>query len=220
MAVTFSSGRGNKHSRQRGLPEPRPVATFYMDINQEERLKGKNKLEQTKERIIAVFGGSAPTEGSPGYREARHVGRLLAEAGFTVMNGGYRGTMEAVSRGAKEAGGRTLGITSTPFEQQGFRANPWIDRKENTPDLLSRLRRLTRADGFLVLKGSVGTLTELALTWSLIQTQAIPSVPFVLLGPHWRHVLDAFVANSYARSQDMAMIQVADTPEQAVALFK
>ena len=170
--------------------------------------------------IIAVFGGSAPTEGSPAYREARRVGRLLAEAGFTVMNGGYMGTMEAVSRGAKEAGGRTLGITSATFDWRGIQANPWIDQEERALDLLSRLRRLTQADGFLVLKGSVGTLTELSVTWSLMQTRAIPTVPFVLLGGHWQRILDAFVANSYARPQDLALIQAADTPEEAVALLK
>lgn len=172
------------------------------------------------ERIVAVFGGSAPTEGSPDYEQARRVGRLLAEANFTVMNGGYMGTMEAVSRGAKEVGGRTLGVTSAAFDWRGTQANRWIDREEKTPDLLSRLRRLTQADGFLVLKGSIGTLTELSLTWSLIQTRTIPPVPFVLLGLHWRRVLDAFVANSYAHPKDLSLIQVAATPEEAVALLK
>ena len=174
----------------------------------------------TNKRIIAVFGGSAPAEGSPSYQEARRVGRLLAEAGFTVMNGGYMGTMEAVSRGAKETGGHTLGITSAAFYWRGIQANPWIDREEKAPDLLSRLRRLTQADGFLVLKGSLGTLTEFSLTWSLLQTRTIPPVPFVLLGLHWQRVLDAFAANSYVRSQDLVLIQVADTPEEAVALLK
>ena len=175
--------------------------------------------EPTNERIIAVFGGSAPAEGSPGYKEARRVGRLLAEAGFTVMNGGYMGTMEAVSRGVKEAGGHTLGITNAASFWSDFQPNRWIDREEKASDLLSRLRRLTQADGFLVLKGSVGTLTELSLTWSLMQTQAIPRVPFVLLGSHWQRVLDVFVTNSYARPPDLALIQVADTPEKAVELL-
>jgi uncharacterized protein (TIGR00730 family) len=174
----------------------------------------------TNKRIIAVFGGSAPAEGSPSYQEARRVGRLLAEAGFTVMNGGYMGTMEAVSRGAKETGGHTLGITSAAFYWRGIQANPWIDREEKAPDLLSRLRRLTQADGFLVLKGSLGTLTEFSLTWSLLQTRTIPPVPFVLLGLHWQRVLDTFAANSYVRPQDLALIQVADTPQEAVALLK
>jgi predicted Rossmann-fold nucleotide-binding protein len=128
--------------------------------------------------------------------------------------------MEAVSRGVKEAGGHTLGITIAASYWRARQANPWIDREEKAPDLLSRLRRLTQADGFLVLKGSVGTLTELLLTWSLIQTQAIPHVPFVLLGSHWRHILDTFAANSYARPQDLALIQIADTPEEAIELLK
>jgi uncharacterized protein (TIGR00730 family) len=172
------------------------------------------------ERIIAVFGGSAPSEDSAGYQQARRAGRLLAEAGFTVMNGGYMGTMEAVSRGVKEVGGRTVGVTCAVFDRRGIQANAWIDREEKAPDFFSRLRRLTQADGFLAFKGGVGTLTELSLAWTLLQTRAIPPAPFVLLGPAWRHVLDVFVANSYARPQDLALIQVADTPEEAVALLE
>ncbi|UCC61598.1 MAG: LOG family protein [Anaerolineae bacterium] len=172
------------------------------------------------ERIVAVFGGSAPTEDSAGYQEARRAGRLLAEAGFAVMNGGYMGTMEAVSRGAKEAGGLTLGITSAAFSRRGIQANAWIDREEKAPDLFSRLRRLTQADGFLALKGSVGTLTEVSLTWTLLQIRAISPAPLVLLGTHWRRVLDAFAADSYVRPQDLALIQVANTQEEAVALLK
>jgi hypothetical protein len=169
---------------------------------------------------IAIFGGSAPKEESPGYREARQVGGLLAQAGFTVMTGGYMGTMEAVSRGAKEAGGQTIGVTSDAFNWRSIGANAWIDREERAPDLFARLRRLARADGFLVLKGSIGTLTELSLTWSLLQIRAIPAAPLVLLGAHWRRVLDAFVAHSYARPQDLALIQVAHTPAEAVSLLR
>jgi len=145
---------------------------------------------------------------------------LLAQAGFVVMNGGYMGTMEAVSRGAREAGGHTIGITSNGFDWRGIQANRWIAHEEKAPDLLSRLRRLTQADGFLVLKGSLGTLTELSLTWSLIQIRAIPAAPFVLLGPHWQRFLQAFAADSYVRPEDLALLQVADTPEQAVSLLQ
>ncbi len=171
------------------------------------------------ERVVAVFGGSAPLEGSAAYREAQDVGRLLAEAGLVVMNGGYMGVMEAVSRGVKEAGGRTLGITCAAFDRRSIAANAWIDREEQAPDLFARLRRLTQADGFLALKGSVGTLTELTLTWSLLQTQSIPPAPLVLLGRHWQRVLDVFAANSYAGPQDLRIVQVADTPAEAVALL-
>jgi len=170
--------------------------------------------------VVTVFGGSAPTEGSPNYKEARLVGQLLARSGFTVMSGGYMGTMEAVSRGAKEANGHTLGITCQAFDWRSIQANRWIDREEKTPDLISRLRRLTQADGFLALKGSIGTLTELALTWSLLQINTIPTAPFILLGLHWQHILDSFAANSYIRPQDLDLVQVANSPEKAVALLK
>ena len=68
-----------------------------------------------EERIITVFGSSRPAEPHPDYREARQVGRLLAEHGFAVCSGGYGGVMEAVSRGAKEVSGKTYGVTASFF---------------------------------------------------------------------------------------------------------
>ncbi|MDQ3804788.1 MAG: LOG family protein, partial [Acidobacteriota bacterium] len=61
------------------------------------------------EKIVTIFGGSKCNEDSPEYADALEVGRLLAEAGFTICTGGYLGVMEAASRGARERGGRVLG---------------------------------------------------------------------------------------------------------------
>ncbi|MFQ5342158.1 MAG: hypothetical protein ACE5F6_11500, partial [Anaerolineae bacterium] len=66
-------------------------------------------------KVVAVFGGGAPPPGSPAYAEAERLGRLLARAGYSVLNGGYSGTMEAVSRGANEAGGHVIAVTSQVF---------------------------------------------------------------------------------------------------------
>jgi uncharacterized protein (TIGR00725 family) len=78
-----------------------------------------------KERIITVFGSSRPREGSADYEEARVLGRSLAEHGLAVCSGGYAGVMEAVSRGAKEAGGKTYGVTAEFFSSA--KVNAWID---------------------------------------------------------------------------------------------
>jgi uncharacterized protein (TIGR00725 family) len=71
-----------------------------------------------------VFGSSRPQENDADYREARKLGRVLSQAGFAVCSGGYGGVMEAVSRGAKEAGGKVYGITAEFFAR---RANQWVD---------------------------------------------------------------------------------------------
>ncbi len=65
---------------------------------------------------VSVFGGSQPKEGDAAYTEAQELGRLLAERGHTVLTGGYIGTMEAVSRGANEAGGHVIGVTCEDIE--------------------------------------------------------------------------------------------------------
>ena len=77
--------------------------------------------------IVAVYGSAAPKPGSPLYQNALELGRLLAQADYTVMTGGYGGTMEAVSRGASEASGTTLGVTCAEIEQyRPGGANPWV----------------------------------------------------------------------------------------------
>src|SRR5690606_16486103 len=75
---------------------------------------------------VSVYGGGSPKPGDPAYQQAYELGRLLAEAGYTVMTGGYSGTMEATSRGAKEAGGYVIGVTVGLFERAGLSPNPAI----------------------------------------------------------------------------------------------
>ena len=83
-------------------------------------------------KVVAVFGGGAPQPGSPAYIEAQRLGRLLAQAGYNVLNGGYSGTMEAVSRGAIEAGGHVIAVTSRVFSVP---VNGWFHEEVCTTDL-------------------------------------------------------------------------------------
>ena len=86
-------------------------------------------------------------EGEPGYENARGIGRLLAEAGFDVITGSYGGVMEGASRGAREAGGRTVGVSCEVFAHR--EPNPYVDEIVPTPDLMLRTRELIdRAAGF------------------------------------------------------------------------
>jgi uncharacterized protein (TIGR00730 family) len=175
------------------------------------RLRGQEYVG----KVISVFGSSKVGEGSRDYEEARLLGRLLAEAGFTIMNGGYAGTMEAVSRGAKEGGGRSIGVTLQLFAHRS--ANRWLDEQMKMPTYLARLEQLTAAsDGCIALKGGVGTLTELSITWSLLQIRAVPRKPFILLGQHWHRILDVLSQETFIRPQDFALLQMVETAEKAV----
>src|SRR5881296_140665 len=119
------------------------------------------------EIIVTVFGSSRPREGDADYEEARTLGRALGKHGFAVCSGGYGGVMEAVSRGAKEAGGKTYGVTAEFFK--AAKLNPWIDvevRKQTWEERLFELIRL--ADGFVACRGGTGTLAELAVVWEML----------------------------------------------------
>jgi uncharacterized protein (TIGR00730 family) len=142
----------------------------------------------TKETIITVFGSSRPREGDPDYKEARALGRMLAENGFAVCSGGYGGVMAAVSQGAKEAGGKTYGVTAEFFSAK---VNPWIDVEVRVSTWQERLFELIRlADGFVACKGGTGTLVELAVVWEMLNKKVTPAKPFAVLGDFWQPILD------------------------------
>ena len=141
---------------------------------------------------ISVFGGSQPKEGSAAYAEAQQLGRLLAERGHTVLTGGYIGTMEAVSRGACEAGGHVVGVTCTEIERwRAVGANRWVKEELKEETLVDRLRVLVQGcDAALALPGGPGTLTEISLTWNLMIVSALPRRPLILIGDGWQRVFD------------------------------
>ena len=168
-----------------------------------------------KASIISVFGSSQVSAGSPAYEEARVVGRLLAEAGLTVCSGGYGGTMEAVSRGAKEAGGITVGVTTAWFAH--LKANDWIDQEVRTATFPQRLQTLIEmGDGYLAVRGGIGTLTEISMAWSMLQTRSIPARPCVLLSNPWQQLMQFCTDSLIIRPPDLEYLQLASSPEDAV----
>jgi uncharacterized protein (TIGR00730 family) len=146
-------------------------------------------MTTAKEKIVTVFGSSRPREGDADYEEARTMGRALAEAGFAVCSGGYGGVMEGVSRGAKEAGGKTYGVTAEFFAKA--RTNAWIDVEVRMKTWEERLFELIRlADGFVACKGGTGTLVELAVVWEMLNKSVMQRKPFAVLGDFWRPILE------------------------------
>jgi uncharacterized protein (TIGR00730 family) len=170
-------------------------------------------------KIICVFGSSSPAEDSPDYEQARELGRLLARAGFAVCSGGYYGTMEAVSRGAREAGGRVIGMT-TPFYR--LAPNAYLEERIDVPRWQDRLFALIeKGDGYVVLKGGTGTLLEIAALWECLNKRAIPPRPCVALD-FWAPVVETVRAVERERRGKTwdefgaGLIQLVSSPGQAV----
>jgi uncharacterized protein (TIGR00730 family) len=177
-------------------------------------------MPHVKGTIISVFGSSAPREGEPDYEQAKSLGRRLAEAGYVVATGGYTGTMEAISRGAREAGGHVIGVTTAIFDKMRSGANTYLDEEVKFPTLFQRLHHLvTFADAWVVLPGGIGTLSEVALTWSLMQVDELPRRPFIVVGAMWRKMLQAFCENGYVDLHHHALIQYAETVEEVLRLL-
>lgn len=141
------------------------------------------------ELIVTVFGSSRPREGEAEYEEARVLGRALVKHGFAVCSGGYGGVMEAVSRGAKEGGGKTYGVTAEFFS--AAKLNPWIDVEVRMKTWEERLFELIRmAHGFVACKGGTGTLVELAVVWEMLNKSVMDGKPFAVLGDFWQPILE------------------------------
>jgi uncharacterized protein (TIGR00730 family) len=143
---------------------------------------------------VSVFGGSQPQEGSAAYAEAQNLGRLLAERGHTVLTGGYIGTMEAVSRGAREAGGHVIGVTCEDIEAwRPIKANAWVMEEIRKKTLIERLHTLIHeSDAALALPGGAGTLTEITLMWNLMIVESLHRRPLILIGDGWQSIFDQF----------------------------
>ena len=139
-------------------------------------------------KIVTVFGSSRPREGDSHYTQAHALGAALASRGFDVCSGGYAGVMEAVSRGAKEAGGRTLAVTARFFKS---RANRWVDRQIRVSTWQQRLFQLIeRGHGFVACPGGTGTLVELAVVWEMLNKGVMTGKPFVVLGSFWQPIIE------------------------------
>ncbi|HXM34422.1 MAG TPA: LOG family protein [Pyrinomonadaceae bacterium] len=175
-------------------------------------------MSDTNERIVTIFGGAKCQESDPEYAQARRVGELLAEEGYTICTGGYLGVMEAASRGAHERGGRVLGILMNQFKTE---PNRYLTEQVATPHFYERLQRLiVRSVGFIAIRGGMGTVTELSLVWNKIQTHVIEPRPLVLLGDCWLPVVRSWQANLAVSDTDVAALDFASTAEEAVAIVK
>jgi len=172
----------------------------------------------TDERAVAVFGSSEPRPAEPGYEVARELGALLARSGYTVITGGYGGVMEAASRGAREAGGRAIGVVCTIFD--GRRPNDWLSEVIVSSDLHERTRLLIqRACGFVVLPGKAGTLAELAQLWALDRAGCLEARAVVLLGDSWKPVLDLLERDGMLEPSQVKLTRLARSPEEALTLL-
>lgn len=168
---------------------------------------------------VTVFGSARFTEEHPYYALARQVGGRLAQLGFTVMTGAGPGIMEAANRGAKEAGGRTVGCNIVlPKEQK---INAYLDRWVTFRYFFVRKVMLVKYSyAFVVMPGGLGTMDELFEAAVLIQTKKIQSFPVVLLGEaYWNPLVDflkEMVRVGTIESENLHLLLFTDSVDEAM----
>ena len=170
---------------------------------------------------VTVFGGSRVEPDSDDYRAAQQLGRALAERGFSVVTGGYNGVMEAVSRGAKERGGRVIGVTVEVIARAFERVpNAFLDQEVRTAALLERIDKLVELGAaYVVLPGGAGTLAELGIVWNLALFGALQGKPIVVVGPGWPRVLRTMIAELHTIEHDLAWLTFAADVTEAVQIL-
>ena len=170
---------------------------------------------------VTVFGSARFPETHRYYEMARRVGAQLARDGFTVMTGGGPGIMEAANRGAKEAGGRSIGCNiELPQEQK---PNAYVDRWVTFRHFFVRKVMLVKYSyAFIAMPGGFGTLDEVTEAATLVQTHKIAGFPIVLMGVEfWKPLLDFMRATLIKEGTidpvDVDEFFVTDSPEDAAA---
>ena len=164
-----------------------------------------------------MYGSSRAVPGDGVYEIGVEVGRRLAEAGFGVVNGGYEGLMEAVSAGASSAGGRVIGVTAPSLFPGRSGGNRFLTEEVPAASLTSRIDAMSEAAcASIVLPGSIGTLTELAVAWNDAYLEARRGAtprPIIAFRSRWEHIVERLARDLGVRP---GLVTMVDTPAQAV----
>jgi uncharacterized protein (TIGR00730 family) len=174
-------------------------------------------------KAVSVFGSARTPRDHPEYAAGQALGAALAAAGFAVITGGGPGAMEAVNRGASEAGGVSVGLgIELPFEQ---RLNDWVDIGLNFRYFFARKTMFVKyAQAFVILPGGFGTLDELFEALTLVQTGKVTRFPVILFGSeYWSGLIswirDTLVPSGKVAAADVELLAVTDDVDEAVKLI-
>lgn len=186
-----------------------------------EFVEGFEKLRDVN-RAITVFGSARVKEGDPIYESAREIGKYIALSGYDTITGGGPGVMEGASRGAKENGGRSIGLNiELPKEQK----NPYLDLRIDFHYFFARKTMFKKySSGTIVCPGGFGTMDELFEFLTLIQTRKTSWAPVVLFNSsYWKPLVDFFknsmVKQGFIAKEDLDLIRTSDDPKEAVGMI-
>lgn len=169
---------------------------------------------------ITIFGFSESKPEDLLYKETFQVAKLLAGQGYTIVNGGGPGLMKASTEGAKEGGGKTIGIYFNPEGMINFEGRDPTNQVEEAiemPNYVERtLKLLEYGDCYIIFKGGTGTLSEFGMAWGLARLFFGRHKPLILYGSFWHEILEAFGKNMFLREEELKVYRIVCSPEEVL----
>lgn len=173
-------------------------------------------MAERTDTVVSIFGGYDPGPGEADFEVAGQVGRVLAELGYALANGGYAGTMEASAQGAMQAGGHTLGVVCDIWDRPPNEHIAEIVRTKTYEERLQTLIDLGTG-GYVALPGATGTLVELAVVWEQACKGFVsPPRPIACMGAFWRPLVEMMTR---ARAKSGRFVRVLEDPEELREMF-
>lgn len=173
---------------------------------------------------IAFFGDANIEASDPTYKDAFEIAKVLAKEGYTIVNGGGPGVMNASTQGAEAGGGETLSVTFSPKDAPGYEGRyvgNVTDKEIVTTNYIERMfKLLEHADIYIIFKGGSGTMSEFGTAWVLAKLYYGHHKPFILYGKHWVTIVDAIHKGMNIDEQEMAAFEMATKREEIVPIVQ
>ena len=175
-------------------------------------------------RNVAFFGDANISEKDPIYKAAFETSRILAENGFTIVDGGGPGVMHAATSGAQVSGGPTLTVTFDPINAPGYEGRYLKnvpDKEIVTTNYIDRMFKLMEyGDIFVIFKGGSGTISEFGTAWVLAKLYYGHHKPFILYGNFWAEIIDCLRKHMNLDKKELSVFEIVDSPKEVLAAIE
>lgn len=187
-------------------------------------MKDEKHLPRPLIKNIGFFGDANLPKTDPVYMDAFRVAKILGKAGYTIVDGGGPGVMDAATKGAEDGGGETLTVTFYPENATGFEGR-YVgnipDKEIVTTNYIERMfKLLEHADMFIIFKGGSGTISELGTAWVLAKLYYGHHKPFILFGDFWQDIIEAIKKGMNIDEKEMSVFKIITKEEEVLPSIK
>jgi uncharacterized protein (TIGR00730 family) len=181
-------------------------------------------IARAKIKNIAFFGDANIPKSDPVYKHAYDVAKILGKEGYTIVNGGGPGVMDASTHGAEDGGGETISVVFTPTDAPGYEGKYLgnvTDEEIVTTNYVDRMfKLLEHADMFIIFKGGSGTLSEWGTTWALAKLYYGHHKPFILFGRHWIEIIDTIRHSMNISKEELSVFEICEKEKDVIPVIK